>query len=213
MNSIIVPLISLVTPLFAAESATSVQPAPAPVAQAVEQPKEAQVDTSRPLSTAEHNYIVETLARSVEAFHGKQSQLEPKEEEKILKSLELEVKRVDVSLDGLSESQRSYLLAERKIFADTLALISKADPVNHQSMLMEMFEKLNNQRKHVTPDMLRLFGDQVYADEIAAKVEIDKRLRAILNALHAPSEKPDEVRKKALEDMLQLATHIRSFKK
>ncbi len=208
MISLIIPVAALVTPL-------------APCGQAPAAPETVQkTDANRPISVAEHNYIIENLARSVESvrhmtesYFSKEGKPQVDEGKQYIQILEREIVRNDVPLDGLSEEQRAFLTTERKIYRETLDFLRQSEPANHKGMFLEMLEKLNAHRKTATPEVKRLFGDEPFFTDLANAVEIDPRLRSIAAALHAQTGDAEQRQKKALEDLTQLAAHIRSFKK
>ncbi len=208
MTSLIIPVIALLAPL-------------APCGQAPAAPAAVQkMDASRPISVAEHNYIIENLARSVESvrhmtqsYSSKGRPPQALEDKEYIQVIEREIARNDVPLDGLSEEQRAFLTTERKIFNETLDFVRKSEPANHKGMFLEMLEKLHAHRKSATPEVKRLFGDEPFFTNLANAVEIDPRMRSIATVLHAETGDAEQRLKKALEDLTQLAAHIRSFKK
>ncbi len=199
------PLLALLTSLASAAPEATTPPAPA-------------CETAKPalaeLTVAERNYILETLASSVEnaILTAESPLMEYKAEQRLLVLLERELIRINIPLDGLSAAQQHYHKAGVALLKSTVERMREADPAQLRSLFEDLRNKAQELRDKAPEECERLHDDQPAFLAIADEVQVEQRFAQILDLLYPKKEGVEPDKAEAIKQLKAYAADIRSLK-
>ncbi len=168
-------------------------------------------EEDRPLNAAERTYILTILAQSVELFADNfHDQIDPEAPDSLRKAVTRELQRTKVSLDDLSEEQRTYLQQERGIQENAVKSMEGKNDDMQKEIFQTMQQSLESFHKSATPHMKRLFGTHTLFDNLVIEVEFDAKLRAILESGPVPSKTKTPASEETIKKLKAFAAELRS---
>ncbi len=166
------------------------------------------------ITAAERNYILESLAVSVEgAILAAESPLyEYKAEQRLLILLKRELTRITIPLDGLSPAQQQYHNAGVKLLKSTIERMQQVDPAQYGAIFKELQMKAQELRDNAPEECIRLHDDQAAFLSIAAEVDLEQRFNSILHVLYSRRKGVEPNKAEGIRKLRAFAAHIRTLK-
>ncbi len=204
------PLLALLASLASAapKAAPEATTPPAPASEATK-------PVLTELTAAERNYILETIASSVEntILAAESPLMEYKAEQRLIVQLERELIRISIPLDGLSPAQQRYHNAGIALLKRTIERLRQADPAQKISV----FEDFQNEEADLydnAPDECpRLHDDQPAFLAIADEIQFDQRFGQIMDLLYPKKEGVEPNKAEAIKQLKAYAADIRALKR
>ncbi len=180
---------------------------PAP-ADAAAQPARAE------LTLAERNYILETLARTIEGsilmIESPLSEHKPEQWRIIL--LERELHRRSASPDGLSPAQQQLHNAELELLKSTIERTRQA-PEQHKQIFQELLDKSAQLRESASEECLRLFDESPATQRLIDEIQLKQRYKSIADLLSLNTEGEVSNKAEAIKQLKALVADIRALKR
>ncbi len=166
-----------------------------------------------PLTVAERNYVLNSLAQTLDVFAKNFTErVDPEAPDALLLAVKREQSRIDTPLDGLSAEQREFLEQERRIYANAAQSMKGKNEDMQKEIFQTMLQTMEAHLKTASPHVKRLFGTHPLFDGVAMEVGFDSKLRAILSTSPTPEMANAEQSAEVMKRLQALAEEIRAMR-
>ncbi len=146
------------------------------------------LDDELSLSVAERNYVLNSLARSLDVFSESfTTRIDHEHPDALLHTVERELRRTDVPHDGLSVEQRAFLKREREIQQSAVNEMKGKSSELQIEIFQTMQQTMQDHQKSASEHVKRIFGTHPLFEAIAVETQIDRKVREILKDVPEPS--------------------------
>ncbi len=166
------------------------------------------------LLPAEKSYVLNCLATSVDGLISNLvNPLEDTTPNLHIRIIERELKRTDVPHKGLSEAQIAFLEEERKIQMAALKEMEGKDEATQQEIFHAMQETLRVRVDKASLEILRICGVSDTFQAVADEVQLDAKIREIMQPTEAAGENDKKALVDAVNKLKSLAASLRELAK